>query len=91
MNLVKLTTGVLEFVTKKSLAKAKAKNEKNLKRLRAAKNDANKSAKGLEIKQAETLIQLHKVQNLSNEIGAEQTLQAGKASKISALLQDIED
>ena len=41
MNLVKLTTGVLSFVAKKSLAKAKAKNEKNLKRLRAAKTDAD--------------------------------------------------
>ena len=91
MNLVKITTGVLEFVTKKQLAKAKAKNERNLKRLRAAKTDADKSAKSLEIKQAETLIQLHKVQNLSNEIGAEQTLQAGKAVKINALLQEIED
>jgi len=91
MNLVKLTTGVLSFVTKKQMAKAKAKNEKNLKRLRAAKKDADDSAKNLEIKQAETLIQLHKVQNLSNEIGAEQILQAGKAVKINALLQEIED
>jgi len=91
MNLVKFSTNVLEFVTKKQLNKAEKRNQKNLKRVKAAKEDAAKSAFELQAKQAETLIQLTKVQKLSKDIGEKQALQVGKVEKISALLQEIED
>lgn len=91
MNLVKLSTRVLEFVTKKSLSKAETRNQKALSRVRTAKSEADKASFDLKAKQAETLIQLTKVQKMSEDIGAQSVLQASKAEKISALLQEIED
>lgn len=90
MNLVKFSTQLLEFVTKKSLTRAEKRNQKNIQRVKAAKADADKSAFELKTKQAETLIQLTKIQNLSSDIGANAALQAGKASKLEALLKEIE-
>jgi hypothetical protein len=91
MNLVKLSTKVLEFVTKKSLSKAESRNQKAMKKVKSAKTEADKASFDLKAKQAETLIQLTKVQKMSEEIGEKSALQAGKAEKINALLQEIED
>jgi len=91
MNLVKISTRLLELVTKKSLARAEKRNQKNIGRVKAAKEDAAKSAFELQAKAAETLIQLTKVQNLSKEIGERQAIQVGKVEKINALLEQIDD
>ena len=91
MNIVALSTRVLEFFTKKQLAKAEARNTKAIKQLKSVKGKVDKSAFELKKKQADTLIQLTKINTMAQEIGQKHELQASKASKVNALLQEIED
>jgi len=89
MNFVALSTRVLEFFTKKSLNKAQARNAKAVKQLHSVKGKVDKSAFELKKKQADTLIQLSKINAMSKDIGAQAVLQASKQGKVNALLQEI--
>jgi hypothetical protein len=91
MNLVAISTTVLEFFTKKSLNKAEARNVKAVKQLKSVKGKVDKSAFELKKKQADTLIQLTKITTMSQDIGQRAVLQESKQGKVNALLQDIED
>lgn len=89
MNIVALSTRVLEFFTKKQLSKAELRNAKAVKQLKSVKGKVDKSAFELKKKQADTLIQLTKIGKLSEEIGEQAYLQEGKAEKVNALLKII--
>ena len=89
MNFVALSTRVLEFFTKKSLNKAATRNAKAVKQLKSVKGKVDKSAFELKKKQADTLIQLSKINTMAKDIGQKAVLQEGKAKKVNALLQDI--
>ena len=89
MNIVALSTRVLEFFTKKQLSKAEARNTKAIKQLKSVKGKVDKSVFELKKKQADTLIQLTKINKLSNDIAIQGTLTESKAEKVNALLQDI--
>jgi len=91
MNIVALSTKVLEFFTKKQLSKAESRNIKAVKQLKSVKGKVDKSAFELKKKQADTLIQLSKINTIAQDIGRRAILQEGKAEKVNALLQSIED
>ena len=91
MNIVAISTRVLEFFTKKQLSKAEKRNTKAVKQLKSVKGKVDKSAFELKKKQADTLIQLSKINTMAKDIGQKAILQEGKAEKVNALLQSIED
>jgi hypothetical protein len=89
MNVVALSTRVLEFFTKKQLAKAEERNTKAVRQLKSVKEKVDKSAFELKKKQADTLIQLTKIGKLSEDIGKQAVLQESKSEKVNALLLSI--
>ncbi len=91
MNIVAFSTRVLEFFTKKQLTKAEARNVKAVKQLKSVKDKVDKSAFELKKKQADTLIQLSKINTMSQEIGQRAALQENKQGKVNALIKEIED
>jgi len=91
MALVERVTNLLQVVTEKKLARAEKRNLKAVSRVKAAKADVEKTQFELRKAQADTLMQLTKLNKLEANIKERAAIQDGKAKQMSALLKNIED
>ena len=91
MNVVEKVTNLLQVVTNKKLAKAEKRNQRAIGRVKKAKAEVEATQFELRKAQADTLIQLTRLNKVEEDIKKRAAIQDSKATQISALLQNIED
>jgi len=90
MILVKLATGLTKAVTSASLKRAEKKNGRAMRRLAKAKGNFADSNFDLSATQAEVMIQLTKLNQVSQDIVSKKAINAKKQIALEQLLADID-
>lgn len=91
MFLVNLATSLTKAVSTAKIKRAEKKNAKAMMRLHKAKGNLDDSSFDLKATQAEVMIQLTKLNKVSEDISRKTALNDSRQEKVNALLASLEE